>query len=1070
MERRFVGYTRLIFSWLLLWLLAFGPLLASPSRAQDFSTSVPQKDQGKLRALAASIIEHGDGGAWLMTQLHLDGRMTELWPSWRSWPSVRMLEAAYTAAEAANPKSGGQLVLRHAATILEEDVTSAIRGEGALQEYFAMEKLPRPSAGSIIQLERPSEQAAVRAIPEKIRIVVEVIAHHVENIPGGVGGALGYCCRLTDVEKYEVERNASSVSDAISRGMELKEPPPPEEKTWRLIEWVADWNGAAVYDEGWREYANVLRALPGATAARRFQIQSMMMAAVRPEGAQGAGAMAEDSVEAKGAAIVDKTLTDLRSQSHQPDGNLPPTADDQRAPNPAGSDKTKAHTENGKRDEAAFVAAAGTDHSQTPPGSGGPGVPAGGNPTELKIGSGKSFPGAMANAVPPNAPPGTSGSTAGPERTASSSAHPGSSGSSAIARGAEGRFESFTSRLAAESSSLSGEAAPLSFKGLRGFRGGFGGVVFGNEVRGDAHLPKLKSLRWVPYGDGASRWSRDIEAWGHIEFAFEDGSSGWSSLMPADHARVAYDLLWGNPEYSPDKGYGMVGFLSGLLRAVPWHGHVLEREKGARFVVNPIVSSSHIVRAAEMLDLMGYAPENWGTVLAPDVVAQAYAAGASDAEANQILEWRNLSKGDYKFVDVPMTITRSPDGVIKVSRQQVTETPLDSKLLASSFITMQNFDAIGKPLDEDIDIFYRKVPLFISVSDVFDRVNEFAAQFAMLRWAKESSANWEGMRPQNSNLAFPAAVLFGWKGIQFVESETALDEELVRGVQAEAVSILGKNANPALIKASQKLTEDRLAALSYRVAIDILGGEQLIVERAAKADPSITVPEGLSSGCPNRDSDTELNARIPELRALIKVCQLLEQNRDSEPHWKNNHQIFHFVANFLDPSSETKWVDLNRRIAAEEEKYDKIGEEIDDLETLDLTDGDSIMEYRLSHASEAQRHDWRAYQDALNSADTPPPGRISDAEAKKRRAAKAVIISKLAALTASLPAAPTQDGLRAALKSKRGEMTAQQGILDEIDSKFVENLGGPAFERWKELQSSYEESQRPDRKFMLGSR
>src|SRR5205823_6626407 len=82
------------------------------------------------------------------------------------------------------------------------------------------------------------------------------------------------------------------------------------------------------------------------------------------------------------------------------------------------------------------------------------------------------------------------------------------------------------------------------------FRGGFGGVVFGNTVTARAALPRLAAMTWMPAPDHSNT--------GSLQFQFRDASIREYGPIFSEDAYAAYAIAFGGSLTDGD-GVGLVG-------------------------------------------------------------------------------------------------------------------------------------------------------------------------------------------------------------------------------------------------------------------------------------------------------------------------------------------------------------------------------------------------------------------------------------------------------------------------------------------------------------------------------
>lgn len=293
---------------------------------------------------------------------------------------------------------------------------------------------------------------------------------------------------------------------------------------------------------------------------------------------------------------------------------------------------------------------------------------------------------------------------------------------------------------------------PRSFEVLSKGDGGFGGVVFGNEIRVKDTL-KLIEINWVP---DPVKESQDRK--GRFDFHFSNGMTGYSRKF-SEHLVYAAKLLVYDgfgPEYPPlnvgtNEGVGLAGVRVGTGFSYPsFDNGKISRLESGKFVVHPALLGLPIGNAAMEADALSFmASPDW-------IVEEMRKAGVSQTTANATRDWLNLKgkRGFFKIIDAPLEIRRIEDGSVDVIRQPAKDYSENHRTVA--LLTTQTFDFWGEQEDEFATPFYNVVPALVHTFDAFNQLNQFSEVFAIIRWAKRDNAKWIGnlSKPiQGQNLA-----------------------------------------------------------------------------------------------------------------------------------------------------------------------------------------------------------------------------------------------------------------------------------------------------------------------------
>ncbi len=288
------------------------------------------------------------------------------------------------------------------------------------------------------------------------------------------------------------------------------------------------------------------------------------------------------------------------------------------------------------------------------------------------------------------------------------------------------------------------------FGSMRIKRGGFGGVIFGNEIIDKTNLPALKSIRFIP----TEHLSPDGLPMGELEFIFEDGSEFLESSILVEDIVAANEIVFGNEiKYIAGDGIGLAGVENSIFypdSSTRWE-----------VVVHPAIANFELGWSALFSDVFPIASAEMLEKLREGSSEEDYFAGAL---------WSIfLTPQTWKIMDVPIAITNR-ENRLDLWRVDVA----DSSRVQGAYITMQGFN--NDSLPEEEEIFYKIVPSLSNSVYEFYRINEFARVLALFRWAKEKGGTLQNHPKNISYVNAPESVFITKdKRIKYF----SLDEEII---------------------------------------------------------------------------------------------------------------------------------------------------------------------------------------------------------------------------------------------------------------------------------------------------
>jgi hypothetical protein len=295
-------------------------------------------------------------------------------------------------------------------------------------------------------------------------------------------------------------------------------------------------------------------------------------------------------------------------------------------------------------------------------------------------------------------------------------------------------------------------AASREFSSMASSFRGFGGVVFGNEVKAEVGPSRLFSI-FI----GESDTPGMVTVWCH----FEDGMAGLPNVRAGDAYAAAEIYYPSKDTYTPPSASEGVG-LVGIEDAVPYvdcHSSGVTAKRGKQFnvVMHPALKDLDLAWAALTTDMAPIEPE--ALVERARLGKTASAETASEAIErlfNSLESQTEVSLGTWKIVDVPMTISRKGN-VLSISRTADGTADFPEGLLKNAFLEMRNMtvnqlqamfmDILGEEAilknEYDLDFaneFYRLLPVLTKISADYERMNRFAPVLGLFRWARSQRA------------------------------------------------------------------------------------------------------------------------------------------------------------------------------------------------------------------------------------------------------------------------------------------------------------------------------------------
>lgn len=273
-----------------------------------------------------------------------------------------------------------------------------------------------------------------------------------------------------------------------------------------------------------------------------------------------------------------------------------------------------------------------------------------------------------------------------------------------------------------------------AFTSMVGLRAGFGGIVLGNAVSSAPGLPRALQVVWTPYADpvGKSRM-------GEFQVRFAGGATGVYGPVDVEDASAAFQMLSGGtgpggfPTYSNNDGLGLVS-----LEAQDERPRLTEENKivwDSRFdiTLHPALSRLHLGRSVVMCDAMPINRKDFFQIIE---------ANRGPEAARKVEKVFSEDLNNWKITDATLRVgTRGSK--IEIIRAPEAGARRSSEYRRQVFLSMQGFRRNKNRADEAFPNQFAAVALDIILSsEHYKRLNDFAAVFSLLRWARAQNAKF----------------------------------------------------------------------------------------------------------------------------------------------------------------------------------------------------------------------------------------------------------------------------------------------------------------------------------------
>jgi hypothetical protein len=293
---------------------------------------------------------------------------------------------------------------------------------------------------------------------------------------------------------------------------------------------------------------------------------------------------------------------------------------------------------------------------------------------------------------------------------------------------------------------------------------GFGGIVFGNDVSADPHLPKIGSISFQKSDTGQT---------GSLVYHFADHDPLTFDNVRVEDAYAAYHIVYqtlsGVPPFQPGKGIGLMS-LEENTPSIVCDGNVRTVKQSTRFnvVLHPALANLDLGWAAIMVDSLPIEPE----LITRSFIKRGLGDESALAIKNLFLSMETRSfVHNWKVVDVPLKVAMD-HGSLVVSNS-VDDSSIPVGIRRTAFIEMRPMFNKGFNPQFARD-FYQDVPILTQGSRDYERLNTFAAVLAIVRLAKIEGVPFTTAPPVPGKIPTPDAIQLTENGIAPIASFNAV--------------------------------------------------------------------------------------------------------------------------------------------------------------------------------------------------------------------------------------------------------------------------------------------------------
>jgi len=292
--------------------------------------------------------------------------------------------------------------------------------------------------------------------------------------------------------------------------------------------------------------------------------------------------------------------------------------------------------------------------------------------------------------------------------------------------------------------------------GVTGNGNGFGGVVFGSEVKADDNLSalKLKSMEWLHVSTDANGQSI-----GKMIFHFADPKNNNATIQRTyepvlqEDAYAAREIVFGRypglHEWQPGQGIGLVGVTDRTPYFECGPDKLVNEGVRWRVIMHPALVNLELGWAALMVDVL---PIKQKTLL--DLARK----NGTDRDYQAIESWLENTPGNWKFHETPLLIRMDAEHLTVLGMPDAGN-PKD--LRQAAYLDAEGYDFGGR---DPWDKFSPAVVPLTKISSHYERINRFAAVLSLFRWAKSTHISPPAPIDRPAETHTPASIIIAEDG------------------------------------------------------------------------------------------------------------------------------------------------------------------------------------------------------------------------------------------------------------------------------------------------------------------
>jgi hypothetical protein len=288
---------------------------------------------------------------------------------------------------------------------------------------------------------------------------------------------------------------------------------------------------------------------------------------------------------------------------------------------------------------------------------------------------------------------------------------------------------------------------------------GFGGVVFGNVVRGPTTTQPSR-VTWIPDDRG-----NDENVTGRLVFSFTDGVERIMAPVLLEDVFAARAIAFGGvanvPAAGAGEGIGLVGLQDPLVVFDVSDSGRTNLRRRFHVVLHPALADVQLGWSAIYADALPIASE-----LLVQLLREAKAPDAADLLDEYYAFGADVST--WKFTDTPLVVCFN--ALTLELRPQCTASRLQPA------ITVRGFSDGDEPAAEFEKAFETIMPVLTRSATAYARLDRFARTLAALRWAKQAGAVFVGSVSEPQQYLVPGSLMVTTHGITPADAFNEEDE------------------------------------------------------------------------------------------------------------------------------------------------------------------------------------------------------------------------------------------------------------------------------------------------------